>query len=89
METHMNREQRRRQQKHPGMTAEPLQRQQSCSIDYGHNGQMVVAVFSAKIQNLMLNEQQVDGMIEGLQKAKSALMLHKAAAAREEGTGHG
>ena len=85
----MNREQHLREQRRKGISGSPLIQQQQCSIDYGHNGQVVVMQFTAKIQNLMLSEAQVDGMITGLQSAKAALMAHKAATARDGGPGHG
>ena len=84
----MNRQQHRREQFKKGITGQPLQQSGQLSIDYGHNGHMVMVIFTKAVSNLALNENQVDGMIEGLQKAKAALMAHKAAAAKEGGPGH-
>ena len=85
----MNRQQHRRQQFKKGITGQPLQQTGQLSIDYGHDGRNVVIILTRSVDNLSLNEQQVDGMIEGLKTAKAALMAHKAAAAREGGPGHG
>ena len=85
----MNREQRRQQMSRKGIIAGPLQEKKQCAIDYGHNGHQVMRIFTAKIENLVLTEQQVEGMIEGLNTAKAALIAHKAAAEREGGPGHG
>lgn len=60
----------------------------SLSLNYGHNGQVVVVTMTQKIDNLTLTERQVDEMIEGLQVAKAALINHKATAAREGGHGN-
>jgi hypothetical protein len=84
----MNREQRRQQVKKQNMAAGQMKPGGQTSIDYGHNGQAVVMLFNVKIENLLLSEQQVDGMIEGLKTAKAALMAHKAAAAQQGGPGH-
>lgn len=84
----MNREQRRHPER-AGISGQPLQQQKQLSIDYGHNGQQVVMNFTAKVENLVLNENQVDGMIDGLQTAKRALIAHKAAAAQQGGPEHG
>lgn len=46
-------------------------------------------MLTQKIDNLLLSEQQVDQMIEGLQTAKRALIAHKAAAAAQGGPGNG
>lgn len=85
----MNREQHRREQFKKGITAQPLQQTDSLSIDYGHTGHMVMVKLTRAVDNLVLSEAQVDGMIEGLKTAKAALMMHKAAAAREGGHGNG
>lgn len=85
----MNRQEHRRQQFKRGVTGQPLKQGGQLAIDYGHNGQVVMMILTKAVDNIALSEAQVDGMIEGLQKSKAALMLHKAAAARLEGTGHG
>ena len=84
----MNRQQHRREQFKRGITGQPLNPSGQLAINYGHNGHMVMVIFTKAVTNLALNENQVDGMIEGLQKTKAALMVHKAAAAKEEGHGN-
>ena len=49
---------------------------------------MVVVALTHKVDNLVLSEPQVDGMIEGLKLAKSKLNKHKATAARLQGHGN-
>lgn len=85
----MNREQHRREQFKKGITGQPLQKSGNLAIDYGHNGQNVVMMLTFKIDNLILSEQQVDQMVEGLMTAKRALIAHKAAAAAQGGQGNG
>ena len=85
----MNRQEHRRQQFKKGITGRPLQQSGTLAIDYGHNGQNVVVMLTKAVDNLVLGEAQVDGMIEGLKTAKAALMAHKAAAATQGGPGHG
>ena len=84
----MNRAERRAQQhkKQPSQGGpQPLQQM---TIDYAHNGHHVCVMFNARLDNLMLTENQVDGMIEGLTKTKAALIAHKAAAAAQQGHGN-
>ena len=85
----MNREQRRAKA-HPTPLRGPQGKPQrnDMSIDYGHNGQVVVVQFSQHCNNLALSDAQVDGMIEGLKLAKSKLNKHKATAARLQGHGN-
>ena len=85
----MNREQHRREQFKKGITGQPLKQGGQLSIDYGHNGQHVMVILTQAVDNLALTEAQVDGMINGLQTAKAALIAHKAAAAAQGGPGHG
>lgn len=87
----MNREQRRLKANPPALQKQPAGpplAQQTLSISYGHNGQMVVVALTHKVDNLVLSEPQVDGMIEGLKLAKSKLNKHKATAARLQGHGN-
>jgi len=48
------------------------------TIQYGHNGTHVVMMYSVRLQNVTLTEEQVDDLIRNLQGCKEALAKHRA-----------
>lgn len=52
---------------------------QQMKINYGHNGERVMVMFSQPVRNLALTETECDDAINGLRGAKDMLAAYKAA----------
>jgi hypothetical protein len=57
--------------------AQQVSTTQPVNINYGHDDQLVLVLFSVPVKHLSLSVEQADSMIRGIEEAKRLLAEHR------------